>query len=444
MKPSVIIRKKGPKMKKINIGLVGFGNVGSGVVKILRERKASLSDKVGVEINIAKICDKDILSKRGVSVDRAILTKDAQKIINDPQIDIVVELIGGIHPAKEFIIEALKKGKNIVTANKALLAQEGRELFAVAGDRGKSIYFEASVGAGIPIIKSLREGLVANNFYSIFGIVNGTSNFVLSRMSDINCTFNDALKDAKIKGFAEKDPTLDIEGIDSAHKLVLLTYLCFGKLVNLSDVFIEGISHISLADINYAKEMGFEIKLLAIAKKEAGELEVRVHPTLIPNTHLLSSVGGIFNAIYVSSDLAGDILFYGPGAGQLCAASAVVADIVDLTQDIKAGMFRPTLNVIPDKSIKKLRKIDEIESRYYIRFMAKDQPGVLARISGVLAKFGISIASVNQKERRKADFVPIVIIIHEAKEKDLRAALAVIDRMNVISQKSVAIRMEEV
>jgi homoserine dehydrogenase len=263
-------------------------------------------------------------------------------------------------------------------------------------------------------------------------------------MSNNNCTFSEALREAKLKGFAEKDPALDIEGIDSAHKLILLTYLCFGRLVNLDDIFIEGISQISLADVSYAKELGLKIKLLAIAKKESDNLEVRVHPTLIPAQHLLSSVDGVFNAIYVSSDLAGDLLFYGPGAGQISAASAVIADLVDLTQDIKAGLFRPTLNISPDKSIKRLRRIDDIESRYYIRFMALDKPGVLAKISGVLAKFGISIASVTQKERRKAQVVPIVMIIHDAKEKNLRSALETIDRLDVIKQKSVAIRMEEV
>ena len=431
-------------MKKINVGLIGFGHVGLGVVKILRDKKTFLAQKLGLEINIKKICDKDIVSKRNINVDRNLLTREAKEIINDPQVDIVVELIGGIHPAKEFIIEALKKGKSVVTANKALLAQEGKELFALAADRQKSIYYEASVGAGIPIIKSLREGLVANKFNGIFGIVNGTSNFILSKMSDENLAFNAALKEAKIKGFAEKDPTLDIEGIDSAHKLILLTYLCFGRLVNVGDIFVEGISRISLSDINYAKEMGWQIKLLAIAKKDADELEVRVHPTLIPKSHLLSSVSGIFNAIYVSSDLAGQLLFYGPGAGQMSAASAVVADLVDLVQDIKAGLFRPTLNTVLDKSIKKLRKIDEIESRYYIRFMAKDQPGVLAKISGILGKFGISIASVNQKERHKAKEVPVVMILHEAKEKNLRSAIEMIDRLNIIKEKSVAIRMEEV
>jgi homoserine dehydrogenase len=431
-------------MKRINVGLVGFGNIGSGVVKILRDRKALLSEKTGLDINIKKVCDLDTASRRNVSLGKDMLTRDIKEIVNDPQIDIMIELIGGIHPAKEFILEALRKGKNVVTANKALLAQAGQELFTEAHDRGKSIYFEASVGAGIPIIKSLREGLVANRFNSIFGIVNGTSNYILSSMSNNNCSFEDALKSARSRGFAEKDPTLDIEGLDSAHKLILLAYLAFGRFVNLKDVFIEGISRISLADVNYAKELGFEIKLLAIAKKEGEELEVRVHPTLVPKEHLLSSVDGVFNAIYVSSDLAGNLLFYGPGAGQSSAASAVVSDLVDLTQDIKAGLFRTTLNIVADKTVKKLRKADDFESRYYIRFMALDKPGVLAKISGILAKFGISIASVTQKERSKTQLVPIVMLIHQAKEKDMRSALSMIDRMDSIKGKPVAIRMEEV
>ena len=323
-----------------------------------------------------------------------------------------------------------------------MLAEHGNELFAVANERGKNIYFEASVGAGIPIIKSIKEGLVANKFSSIFGIVNGTSNYVLTQMSKENCSLVSAIKAAQAKGFAEKDPTFDIEGIDSAHKLVLLTYLAFGKIVSLKDIFIEGISQISASDIAYAKDLGYEIKLLAIVKKEADELEVRVHPTFLPCEHLLSSVDGVFNAIYVSSDLAGDLMFYGPGAGQLSAASAVVSDIVDLTQDIKAGLFRPTLNSIEDGSIKGLRKINEFENKYYIRIMVVDKPGMLAKIAGILAKFGISIASVTQKERLKSQVVPVVMVTHEVKEKNLRGALKMIDKLTEIKDKSVAIRIE--
>lgn len=431
-------------MRKISIGIIGFGNIGCGVVKILQQRKTLLAQKIGVEIVIKKICDKDILTKRDVRIDKNMLSRDANEIINDPQIDIVVELIGGINPAKEFILAALKKGKHVVTANKALLAECGNELFSEAVERGKNIYFEASVGAGIPIIKSLKEGLVANKFSSIFGIVNGTSNYVLSQMSKEGCSFANAINQAKLKGFAEKDPTLDIEGIDSAHKLVLLTYLAYGRIIKMKDIFIEGISQISASDIAYAKELGYEIKLLAIAKKEVEELEVRVHPTFLPVNHLLSSVDGVFNAIYVASDLAGELMFYGPGAGQLPAASAVVSDIVDLTQDIKAGLFKPTLNSIQDSSIKSLRQIDEFENKYYIRISVVDKPGVLAKISGILAKFGISIASVTQKEKLKAQVVPVVMITHEVKEKNLRNALKMIDRLGEIKAKSVAIRIEGV
>jgi len=298
------------------------------------------------------------------------------------------------------------------------------------------------VGAGIPIIKSLREGLVANKFSSIFGIVNGTSNFMLSQMSANDYTFAQALNEARAKGYAEKNPSLDIDGLDSAHKLILLAYLGFGKLINLKDIFIEGISRVSLADITYAKELGYQIKLLAIAKKEGDELEVRVHPTFLPQGHLLSSVDGVFNAIYLSSDLAGDLMFYGPGAGQLSAASAVVSDIVDLAQDIKAGMFRPILNTVEDSSLKRLRKIDDFESRYYIRFAVLDKPGVLAKIAGILAKFEISIASVTQKEKHKSQVVPVVMLTHEAKEKKLRDALKMIDHLPETKEKSVAIRIE--
>lgn len=430
-------------MKKIAVGLIGFGNVGAGVIRILRERKSLIAERAGCEIQIKKICDKDITSKRKVSVDKKLLTTHAREIIDDPQIDIVVELIGGEQPAGEFILESFRKGKHVVTANKALLAAQGPQIFAQAQDLGKSIYFEASVGAGIPLIKSLREGLVANKFSSIYGILNGTSNFVLSRMSANNCSFETALQEAKARGFAEADPTLDIEGKDSAHKLVVLTYLCFGRFVPLRDVFVEGISSVTLSDIKYAAQLGFEIKLLAIAKKEDEELEVRVHPTLIPKEHLLASVDGVFNAIYVACDLAGELLFYGPGAGQLSAASAVVSDIVDLTQDIKAGLFRQTLHIAVDNSIKRLRTIKNFESRYYLRLMVVDKPGVLAKIAGVLAKYGISIASVSQKERHIKKIVPVVMILHEAREQNLREALSVINKQDIVKEKPVAIRIED-
>jgi len=430
-------------MKGINIGLIGLGTVGTGVVKILKEKRKILEEKIGMPIILKKICDKDISRKRCLSLDKKLLTTDYREIVYDPTIDVVVELIGGIHPAKEYIMEALKNGKHIVTANKALLAEEGKEIFSFAYQHQRYVYFEASVGAGIPIIKSIREGLVANRFLSIRGILNGTTNFILTRMSEENVTFKDALKEAKDKGYAEKDPSLDIEGIDSAHKLILLTYLCYGKLFNLKDIFVEGISQILPLDLVYAKEMGLSIKLLAITKKLNEELEIRVHPTLIPQEHLLSSVRGIFNAIYISGDLVGDLIFYGQGAGQMSAGSAVVSDLIDLAQHIKAGLFRPSMQILEDKSIKRLRSIEEIESRYYIRFMAIDKPGVLAKISGLLGKYQISIASVTQKERRKQKVVPIVMVTHEAKERNLREALHRISLLDVVKEKPTAIRIEE-
>jgi len=431
-------------MKKIYIGLLGFGNIGSGVIKILQTRKSLLRNKLGCDLVLKKVCDKNLTAKRDVSLPREILTSDSRQILNDPAIDIVIELIGGIHPAKEFIIQALNKGKYVVTANKALLAEQGSHIFSLAKQRGKSIYFEASVGAGIPIIKTLREGLSADRVRRIFGILNGTSNFILSAMSEQNIDFVQALNLAKKYGFAERDARLDIQGIDSLHKLVVLVYLCYGKLVNLDDVFVDGIQHISLLDVIYAKELGYQIKLLAIAEKQGSELELRVHPTLIPQEHLLAKVKGINNAIYVSTDLAGDLLFFGPGAGKTAAASAVVSDLQDAVRDLEAGLFRRKSFAIEDKAVKKLRRIDQTESRYYVRFMVVDRPGVLSSISTILAKYDISIASVTQKERKRARIVPIVMIFHEVKERNMRLALEKIENLAVVKEVPVPIRIEQI
>lgn len=427
---------------KIKIGLIGFGTVGQGVVKILNERKKQLKEKIGIEFVIQKICDKDLKAKRQIRIDRTLLTANYNEILNDKEIDIVVELIGGVHPAKEIVLKALSNGKNVVTANKALLAEEGLAIFNQAKKNKTRVYFEASVGAGIPLIKTIREGLVANRFQGIYGIINGTSNFVLSKMLQEECTFKVALEEAKRRGFAERNPALDINGFDSAHKLIILTYLAFGKFVKLSDIFVEGISAISLSDVRYADKLGMAIKLLAIAKVEKKELEVRVHPTLIPKSHLLSSVNGIFNAIYLNTEFAGDILLYGEGAGQMSAASAVVSDIVSVAEKI---VSQSQNEILPEKAvIKKLRKIGQIETRFYIRFMAIDKPGVLSRISGILGKHGISISSVTQQERRRSFAVPVVMLTHDAKERNMRLALDEIYKLAVIREKPVAIRMEKI
>jgi homoserine dehydrogenase len=429
-------------MKRINIGLVGFGTVGSGVVKVLKERHALLAKKSGVEITLRRICDLDLRRKRVVSVERRLLTSHVSDILEDESIDIVIELIGGLHPAKEIILRALKKGKHIVTANKALLAEYGEEIFKAAKASQRAIGFEASVGGGIPIIKALRESLFSNRIEKFYGIINGTSNFILTQMSE-GMQLGQAIKVAQKRGVAEKNPSLDLKGIDSAHKLIVLTALAFGRWVNLRDIYVEGITDISLHDITYARELGYSIKLLAIAKKEKDELEVRVHPTFIPEEHLLSKVEDVYNAIYVFGDLIGEQVYHGEGAGRDPTASAVISDIVDIAKSLKFQKEALSPNIVFDRNIRRLRKIDEIESRYYIRFMTIDQPGVLARIAGILAQHKISIASVTQKERRKARVVPIVMMTHEAKERSLRMALEEIDRLNVVRHKSVAIRMEK-
>ena len=430
-------------MEKIDIGLVGFGTVGGGVVKVLKSRANLLKKKLGVRIHLKKICDVNLRRKRIVQVSPSLLTRDIRRILDDAQIRIVVELIGGIHPAKEIIIHALENGKHVVTANKALLAECAEEIFKVARKNKVRVYFEASVCGGIPIVKSLRESLISNRLEKIYGIVNGTSNYILSQMAQENWDFRQALKVARQRGFAEKRPFLDLKGIDSAHKLVILAALGFGKWAPLDKVYIEGITDVSLNDIKYAHQLGYAIKLLAIAKCERNELELRVHPTLIPKEHLLSSVNGIYNAVYVSGDLIGEQAFYGEGAGSLPAASAVISDISDLVYVLKQDAAAPKPQLIYRTNIRRIRKIEEIRSRYYVRFMAIDQPGVLAKISGILGQHKISIASVSQKERKRAMIVPIVMMSHEASERSMRLALKKIDRLEAIRRKTVAMRVEE-
>nr|MBU1328377.1 homoserine dehydrogenase [Candidatus Omnitrophota bacterium] len=428
---------------KINIGLIGFGTIGSGVAKFLMTRKGLLLKRTGIDFNLSLVCDKDLSLKRDVNLPKGMLTKDAGKVINDPDIHIIIELIGGIHPAKEIVIKALSKGKHVVTANKLLLAAEGEEIFQKAKISNREIYFEASVAGGIPIIKAIREGMVSNRFSSVFGILNGTSNYILSSMSSEDSSFKTALKEAQSKGYAEKDPSLDIKGLDSSHKLAILSLLAFGKRVDLDDIYVEGIEDISNLDIQYAKEFGYGIKLLAIAKCHGDELEARVHPTLLPLEHLLSSVSGAYNAIFIEADLVGKQLFYGQGAGKLPTVSAVISDIVDAGHNIVCGKNSVKQIIPKDSEIKKLRKMDEVITRYYAHFSAIDKPGVLANIADLLGRHNISIASVVQKERREAHIVPIVMLTHEAKELDMQAALSRINKLPAIKKKSVVIRLEK-
>ncbi len=431
-------------MKKdgINVGIIGFGIVGSGTAKVLLANKDILNERLGFKLNLKRIADLDITTDRGIKIPEGVLTTDVNQLFNDPEIDIVVELIGGIKPAKDFILRAIQNGKHVVTANKALLATHGTEIFNAAREKGVEVGFEASVAGAIPIIKVMKEGLVANRIKAIYGIINGTSNYILTKMTDENVEFADALKEAQALGYAEADPTFDIEGIDTAHKLTILATLSYGIPLSFSSVHIEGISKITAQDINFASELGYKVKLLAITKETDGEIELRVHPTMLPKDYLIAKVDGPFNAIYVEGDATGSTMYYGRGAGSVPTGSAVVSDIADIARNIQKNALGrvPTIpNISGDVRI---RKMDDITSRYYFRFSALDKPGVLSKISGILGNHNISITSVIQKGRMVGEAVPLVVLTHEAKEKDMRLAIEEIDKLPVVMGKTVIIRVE--
>ena len=428
-------------MKKVKIGLIGFGTIGTGLLKIIAGKASFMRKKRGISLEIARVADKDLRKRRTVKVPASKLTSDVNKILNDPDIDIVVELIGGIRSAKDFIIKALKRGKHVVTANKAVLADSGREIFALARAKGLTVKFEASVGGGIPIIKALNEGFVANSIQAIYGIINGTSNYILSKMEEDRESFKSALKDAQKLGIAEKNPSLDINGMDSAHKLSILSLLGFGRYVDVDKIFVEGIQNVELRDIQYAKKWGYSIKLLAIAKEEGEKLDVRVHPTLLSSRHLLAGVRGAQNAVYIKGDMIGESFLYGEGAGAKATASAVVSDIMDIAEVVAGGSSSKMPEMNFGSGIHTLKDIGSVKNRYYVRFMAVDKPGVLAAISGVLAKFKISISSVTQKERHREHAVPIIMMTHEVLESDLKKALTMIYKLKTICAKPVAIRV---
>lgn len=430
---------------RINIGIIGLGIVGTGVVRLLTENAHLIERRLGIPIKIKMIADIDIERDRGISLEKGILTTDSNLLIDDPEIDIILELIGGVDVAKGLILKAIERGKGVVTANKALLALHGEEIFNSAEAGGVEIGFEGAVGGGIPIIRALKEGLVANKIESIYGIINGTSNYILTKMTEEGKGFQEALQEAQSKGYAEADPTLDIEGIDSAHKLVILSTLAFGTPVDFNDIYTEGISKISPLDIGFAREFGYKIKLLAIAKMVESEIELRVHPTMIPEDYLISTVDGVFNAIYVIGDALGPAMFYGRGAGQMPTASAVLSDTIEISRNIiKESKGRVPAFAFQRRGRKRLRvrKMEEVRSRYYLRFSALDRPGVLSKISGVLGAHNISISSVIQKGRREGKAVPVVMMTHEAKEKDMRESLSEIDTLPIVDGKTVFIRVE--
>jgi homoserine dehydrogenase len=433
-------------MQQIKIGLIGFGTVGKGVTKILLENRDIITARTGAELVLKYIADIDIKTDRGLSVDKDILTTDSQHVIDDPDIDIVLEMIGGEGVAKEIILKAIEKGKHVVTANKALIAAQGNEIIRAADRKGVDLAFEASVGGCMPIVKALRESLAGNRINAMTGILNGTCNYILSKITDDGSTFDKALSEAQAKGFAEADPGLDIEGTDTAHKLAILCSLAYGMEINLRDIYVEGISKITPLDIEFAEQFGYRIKLLAISKNQNDRIEARIHPTMIPFDNLLSSVNGTVNAVTVSGDAVGDILLYGRGAGMMPTASAVVSDVVDIARNLMSTTASrvPLLSYQADR-IKRIpiMPVEEVETHYYIRFSAVDRPGVLSKISGILGNNLISLKSVHQKGRKTNGSVPLVMLTHLAKEAGVIKALKEIAALDIVSDKPVLIRIED-
>lgn len=433
-------------MKTIHIGLLGCGTVGTGVAKILLQNQDILQSRVGAVLNLKRIADIDIERDRGIDIPTELMTTDSEGVVSDPEIDIIIETIGGLTIAKSLMLKAIHNKKQVVTANKALLAEEGNGLFRMAADQGVELAFEASVGGCMPVIKTIRESLAGNRIQAMSGILNGTCNYILSKITDEGITFETALASAQEKGFAEADPTLDVEGLDTAHKLAILTSLAYGTDLCLDDIFVEGISKITPLDIEFAGQFGYKIKLLAISKNRGDAVEARVHPTMIPADNILASVNGALNAITITGDAVGDILLYGRGAGMMPTASAIVSDVVDIARNLLAG----TVGRVPLLSYQRDRihripvmPVDDIISHYYFRFAAMDQPGVLSRISGILGNHGISLKSVHQKGRKTGGTVPIVMMTHLAKESGVQQALSEIVQLEVVGDMPVLIRVED-
>ena len=424
------------EMKHCGVAIVGWGTVGTGVVKILLTQRDELARRTGADLELLRVVDKDLERERDLQVPTELLSREL-----DPKVQVVAELVGGIEPTRELVLRLIEAGKHVVTANKALLATHGRELFAAARERGVALAFEASAAGGVPVVRALAEGLVAHRIESIVGLVNGTANFVLTQMARENMPYEEALSQAQAAGYAERDPTLDVEGTDSAHKLAILARTGMDADFDLAEISTQGITHLEVCDLQYAWELGYAIKLLAIARRREEELDLRVHPALISRQHPLAWVDGVFNAICIRGDAVGDILFYGQGAGQMPTASAVVADMVDLALGRGQRTFEQ-LATSPRRV--PVRPTADITTQYYLRFQALDRPGTLAKIAGVLGRHDISILSVMQKEAPPdVTYVPVVIVTHPAREKDLAQAVAEIDTLDVVQGSSVWIRMEQ-
>ncbi len=425
----------------MKVGIVGCGTVGSGVVRLLLQNGKLIEERTGKRLELAFVADKDTERVRSLGISENLIVDDGLKAVEDRDCDVVVELVGGTTVAREIILKALDRGKHVVTANKALLADYGEELFRRAREKGVSLKFEASVGGGIPVIKALREGLVGNRIRGIYGIINGTANFVLSEMTEKGITFYEALEEAREKGYAEADPTLDVDGFDAAHKIAILSTLSFCKWVKTENVYVRGIRDVTPLDIELAGEFGYRVKLLAISKLVDGKLEVRVHPTMIPEDSVLSSVDGVYNACLIEGDFVGKTLYYGKGAGERPTASAVVADIVDIaignTYDIPRCLFEGEREL-------EIKEPDEFVSSFYLRFTAIDRPGVLAKISKILGEHGISIKMALQKSMDVDGGVPVVMTTHPACKSTVQRAIEKIDRLDVILKPTFVCMIEEI
>lgn len=427
-------------MKQIKVGLIGLGTVGVGVVKTLSINADVIAQRTGLDIKISKIADLDIETDRGVSLTDYTLTTNANDVITDSEIDIVVELVGGTTIAKDFVVAALENKKHVVTANKALLSTFGRELFEIADKNGVNLMYEASVAGGIPIIKAVKESLRANKINEISGIINGTANYILSNMAKKKVEFKEALDEASAKGYAEADPSYDVDGIDTAHKLVILASLCFDTWIDYDKLLVEGISKISAEDIAYADKLGYVIKLLAIAKEENGMVEARVHPTFVSKDQLIAKVDGTFNAVLINGNAVDDTLFYGKGAGEMPTASSVAGDIIDIA--VKMNNGSTVSNAFTGVVEKPVKSMMDIETKAYLRLLVEDKPGVLAKISTIFADNNISISSVMQPESEEDKDVTLILMIHKAKTSDIEKALQEIKQMNTLIGDVILIRVQ--
>ncbi len=432
-------------MKSLKVGICGLGTVASGVINVLKRNQNEISARAGCSIDVVQVASRrmrDNCDMQGIA-----FTTSIDELIDNPEIDVVAELIGGYDLAKDIVIKALNNGKHVVTANKALIAEHGNELFALANSKGLVLAYEAGVAGGIPVIKALREGLSANQINCVAGIINGTGNFILTEMKDKGRDFADVLAEAQALGYAEADPTFDVEGIDAAHKLAILASVAFGVPLQFDKAFTEGISGLSTEDINNATALGYRVKHLGIARRHAHGIELRVHPTLIPQAQLLANVDGVMNAVLVDGDAVGQTLYYGPGAGSEATASAVIADLVDVARAVLSDspVLVPYLGVMPDKLVElPVLPITEIQSAYYLRLSAEDHPGVLAKVSSIMSDSGINIESVIQKDKeRENEVIPLVMLTQTVQESKMIAAIAKIEALPEIKGSVVRIRVEQ-